>query len=172
MNLIIPRCYSPLARTVAFFCAAVSLFFVAAPPASAASLITPTHGTATSVISSVVFNPDSTVSIEADQIGSLSNVGTFTGHFSYRAVPTPVAIIYGGSATLVIAGGDKIFLTASIVALGADYPRTVYGALTIRGGTGHYKSATGTLLINGIDDGSLTNTITIHGSIVTPKSGK
>ncbi|MEO6569274.1 MAG: hypothetical protein ABIO94_10975 [Opitutaceae bacterium] len=58
----------------------------------------------------------------------------------------------------------------SIVELGLDYPRTLNEALTITGGTGRFVGATGTLLVSGIDEESLTDTIQIHGAILTPGS--
>lgn len=134
-----------------------------------AALVTATQGSATTTITSLVFNADTTISIEADQSGYLSNVGTFTAHFSYLAIPTPTTIVLVGSGTLVTASGDRLFLQASIVELGLDYPRTLDGALLITGGTGRFSGATGTLLVSGIDEESLTDTIQIQGSIVTPQ---
>lgn len=141
--------------------------FVTLPRASAA-LVTTTQGSATTTITSLIFNADGTISIEADQSGYLSNVGSFTAHFSYLAVPTPATIVLVGSGTLTTAAGERLYLQASIVELGLDYPRTLNGALTITGGTGRFKGATGTLLVSGVDEESLTDTIQIQGAILTP----
>jgi hypothetical protein len=168
INMLTLRVPSWFTRLAAFFgIAAASMAF--APRASAA-LITTTSGSATTTITSLVFNADTTISIEAVQSGYLSNIGAFTASFSYTAVPTPTTIVLVGTGTLTTAKGDKLFLQATIVELGLDYPRTLDGALTIVGGTGRFSGATGTLLVSGIDEESLTDTIQVHGAIVTPGS--
>jgi hypothetical protein len=167
MKLILPRLRSAASiRTSVSLCVATAMLLVSAPTASAA-LITSTQGSATTTITSIVFNADSTISIEADQSGTLSHVGAFTAHFSYLAIPTPVTISIVGTGTLTASNGDKINLTATVLELGADYPRTLNGVLVITGGTGRYAGATGTLLTSGTDEESLTDTIQIQGTIVT-----
>lgn len=158
---IIRRCFAVLLA---------SLLPLSCPLSAAAALITTTQGSATTTITSLVFNADTTISIEADQSGYLSNIGTFTAHFSYVAVPTPTTIVLVGSGTLITANGDRLYLQASIVELGLDYPRTLDGSLLITGGTGRFAGATGTLLVSGVDEESLTDTIQIQGSIVTPRN--
>ncbi|HEX2855253.1 MAG TPA: hypothetical protein VHO24_18605 [Opitutaceae bacterium] len=157
-------------RSGAVFALTIALLGMT-PQANAAPLITLTQGSAVTTITSAIFHPDGiTISIESEQAGYLSHVGAFTAHFSYLAVGTPVAIAIVGNGTLTTGNGDKIFLAASIVELGADYPRTLDGTLTITGGTGRYKGATGALVVHGIDEESLTDTITISGTIVTAGS--
>ena len=156
-------------RAGLFVCLATVLMLTT-PSASAAPLITLTQGSATTTITSLVFNADGTISIEAEQSGYLSNVGAFTAHFSYLAIPTPATILLVGTGTMQIAGGDQLFLTASILELGLDYPRLLDGTLTITGGTGRYAGATGALVVSGIDEESLTDTVNITGSIVTLRS--
>jgi hypothetical protein len=157
---------STVTRVSAFFFLVATLLTASAPHASAA-VVTSTRGSATTTITSLVFNADTTISIEADQTGYLANVGAFTAHFSYLAVPTPATIVLVGTGTLLTASGDRLFLQASIVELGLDYPRSLNGALTITGGTGRFAGTTGTLLVSGIDEESLTDTIQIQGAIVT-----
>jgi hypothetical protein len=153
-------------RSFAVGCTTAVLLLVV-PRASAAPVITQTQGSATTTITNIVFNADTTISIEAVQSGTLSHVGAFTAHFSYLAIPSPLTIAIVGTGTLTASNGDKIFLTASILEIGADYPRTLNGALTITGGTGRFAGATGTLLTSGVDEESLTDTIQIHGAIIT-----
>jgi hypothetical protein len=171
MNSLLHRFRSLAAlRACSAFTLAIALLGMT-PQASAAPLVTFTQGTATTTITSAVFHPDGlTISIESEQVGYLSNVGTFTAQFSYLAVGTPTTIVIVGNGTLTTSNGDKIFLAASIVEMGLDYPRTLDGTLTITGGTGKYKGATGALVVHGIDEASETDTITINGSIITPGS--
>jgi hypothetical protein len=152
MKILTLRAPSWFFRFTAFFSVAAALLF-SAPQASAA-LITTTTGSATTTITTAVFHSDVLISIEAVQSGYLSNIGAFTANFSYTA--------------LVTANGNRLYLQASILELGLDYPRTLNGALTIIGGTGRFAGATGTLLINGMDEESLTDTIQIQGAIITP----
>ena len=70
---------------------------------------------------------DGTILLEAEQVGHLNHFGHFTGHFSYVAVATPVSFVLLGDATLTNEQGEELFLSASIVELGADYPLTVWG---------------------------------------------
>jgi hypothetical protein len=170
MKLLAPRLRFPSAfRAFTLGCIA-ALVVLASPRVFAAALITPTEGSATTTITSLVFNADGTISIEADQSGYLTNVGAFTAHFSYLAVPTPLTIALVGTGTLWTASGATIYLKASILEIGAAYPRTLNGALTIAGGTGRYAGATGVLYVSGVDEESLTDTIQIRGAIVTPAS--
>jgi hypothetical protein len=169
INLLKTGLRSSAARFGAFICVATALLAITAPRASAA-LLTTTQGSATTTITSLVFNADSTLSIESVQSGYLSNIGAFTARFSYTAFPTPTTIVLVGTGTLITATGDRLFLQASIVEMGLDYPRTLNGALTITGGTGRFVGAKGTLLVSGIDEESLTDTIQIQGAILTPGS--
>lgn len=171
MNSLLVR-FRFLAALRGFAAFALAIAFLGMTPhAVAAPLITLTQGSATTTVTSLVFHPDGlTISIDSDQVGYLSNVGAFTAHFSYLAVGTPTTIMIVGNGTLTTSNGDKLFLAASIVEMGLDYPRTLDGTLTITGGTGRYKGATGALLVHGIDEESLTDTISITGTIVTPGS--
>lgn len=154
-------------RGCAAFAVAIALLGMT-PQAVAAPHLTSTQGSATTTVTSAVFHPDGiTISIESEQVGYLSNVGAFTAHFSYLAIGTPTAIFITGNGTLTTSNGDKIFLTAAIVEVGLDYPYTLDGVLTVTGGTGKYKGATGALLVHGIDEASPTDTISIAGTIVT-----
>src|SRR5687768_13684289 len=101
-------------RACASLCVAAATLIVAVPRAFEA-LLTLTQGSATTTITSLVFNPDTTISIEAEQSGYLSNVGAFTAQFSYTAIPSPATILLLGSGILYTANGDRIYLTASIL---------------------------------------------------------
>lgn len=155
-------------RVCVLLSVATAFLFGSASSASAAPLVTWTSGSATTTITNLIFNDDGTISIESEQSGYLSQVGAFTAHFSYLVIPTPTALFLVGSGTLITTSGDCMSLTALIVEWGADYPRTLNGVLTIKGGTGRYAGATGTLLVNGIDEESLTDTINLQGAILTP----
>jgi len=168
MKMLTLRAPSWFFRFTAFFSVAAALLF--SVPQASAALITTTAGSATTTITTAVFHSDVLISIEAVQSGYLSNIGAFTAHFSYTAVATPATITIVGSGTLVTANGNRLYLQASILELGLDYPRTLNGALTITGGTGRFSGATGTLLIKGLDEESLTDTIQIQGAIITPGS--
>ena len=162
------RAPSWFSRFTAFFSVVAALLF--SVPQASAALVTTTKGSATTTITTAVFHSDILISFEAVQSGYLSNIGAFTAQFAYTAVATPATITIVGSGTLVTAKGDRLYLQASILELGLDYPRTLDGALTITGGTGRFSGATGTLLINGMDEESLTDTIQIQGAIITPGS--
>lgn len=153
---------------------AVVAVFSVAPSASAAFLaslaiklkIVTVAGSATNQVTNVVFHDNGTISLEAVQVGYLSHFGNFTGHFSYSAVPSPGAILLLGSGTLINQDGERLTLTASVLELGADYPYTIIGTLTVTGGTGRFARATGELTISGTDTGSLTDTLDIQGALV------
>jgi hypothetical protein len=143
----------------------LALFSASAAPASAA--VIPTQGSATTTITNLVFNDDGTISIDAVESGTLSKIGAFTAQFSYVATPAPTGLVLVGTGTITTAKGDKLFVKARILEIGADYPFTVSGLLTITGGTGRYAGATGALYVSGIDDVSLTDTLQIQGAVIT-----
>lgn len=165
MNLALPSRGFSAARFWAYLGIAAGLLFLAAPRAAAA--IINTQGSATTTITSLVFNADGTISIEADQVGTLSKIGAFTGHLSYIAVPTPTALILVGSGTLRTASGEQIFLKARILELGTGYPYLVNGVLAVAGGTGRYAGASGALAVSGTDEEALTDTLQLQGAVVT-----
>jgi hypothetical protein len=178
MNSILTRFRSFVVRACRFsavFC--VATLFVIPPPAAAADLfglpnlhnirIQRVSGSAVTTITSLVFLNDVTMAIEAEQVGHLTGFGNFTGHFSYIAVASPATIVLVGSATLTNDQGEQLHVTASILELGADYPRTVNGTLTVTGGTGRYAGATGVIGVSGIDEESPTDTFNFDGTLVT-----
>src|SRR5206468_3868092 len=57
-------------------------------------------GSATNTVTSLNFINDTTIQIEADQVGYLTHFGNFTGHFSYLASASPTTILLLGKATL------------------------------------------------------------------------
>src|SRR5204862_6506911 len=115
--------------------------------AAVAAAIVHVKGSGTTTVTNLVYNADGTISIEADQAGQLTRFGQFTGHFSYLAVPTPAAILLAGTGSLRATNGDQLFLKASLIEVGLDYPRALSGTLTITGGTGQYAGATGSLFV-------------------------
>lgn len=121
------------------------------------------EGSATNTVTSLDFINANTIAIEAEQVGELTNFGKFTGEFSYVAVVHPESTVIVGTATLTNENGDQLFLTARIVELGADYPFTVIGTLTVTGGTGDFAGARGTIALTGEDDVSLTDTFQLSG---------
>src|SRR5258706_6855636 len=115
-------------RSTFRLCALVFAFafagFVAAPSARAAFVMI-VQGSGTTTITSLVFNDDTTISIEADQTGYLSGFGFFTGHFSYTAIPSPATILLVGTGTITNTNGETLTLAVSILEVGTDYPRTL-----------------------------------------------
>ena len=159
-------------RALAVVCAAmmvcpVPASLMAAPPLSLSVKLLSVKGSATNTITSLEFINDVTLRIEAQQVGHLSHFGDFTGDFSYLAVASPISILLVGNATLTNTDGDQLFLTASILELGAAYPMTVSGVLTITGGTGRFAGATGAINVSGKDEESLTDTFKLAGTIIT-----
>lgn len=154
-------------RTAAALCfALIALCFVPSRAAAVESFVA--IGSATTSITSLIFNDDGTISIEADQVGFLSGFGSFTGHFSYRAYPSANSILLLGTGNLTNAAGDKISVNATLLEVGADYPLTINGKLTITSGTGRFSEARGTLFVSGKDEASLTDQIFFRGVIVIP----
>lgn len=125
-------------------------------------------GKASNTITSLVFNENGTISIEAEQEGTLSHFGHFTGHFSYLAIPSPLSIVLLGTAEITTDAGDRLNLAAVITELGADYPYTLVGTLTVTGGTGRFAGATGALAVSGRDTAELTDTLELRGTLVLP----
>lgn len=128
-----------------------------------------TRGTGTSTVTQITENPEGTLTLLAEQEGSLIHLGKFTGDFTYLAT-----IDYNTGTTLITGNGvfnfkkgDKLFLSANIVEVGVDYPRPYTGALTVTGGTGKYAGASGLLEITGLDEESLTDGFVLSGAIVT-----
>jgi hypothetical protein len=125
------------------------------------------NGTAANTITSLTFINDVTLAIEAEQVGHLSHFGNFTGHFSYLAVASPATILLLGHATLTNDRGEQLFLTASILEVGTDYPRQVVGTLTVTGGTGRFAGTAGAITVGGVDGEDLTDTFTLAGTLTT-----
>jgi hypothetical protein len=121
------------------------------------------EGSATNTVTSLDFINANTIAIEAEQVGELTNFGKFTGEFSYVAVVHPESTVIFGTATLTNENGDQLFLTVRVVELGAEYPFTVLGTLTVTGGTGNYAGARGTIALTGEDDVSLSDTFQLSG---------
>lgn len=126
-------------------------------------------GLAVTTLTSLEFNDDGTIAIEAVQVGHLSHFGEFTGQFSYVAIPSATSTVLRGSATLTNENGDQLYLTAFILELGADYPYTVTGALSVTGGTGRFAGATGLVAVTGIDTASPTDTLKLQGTLILEK---
>ena len=159
-------------------CASIAtvLFFAAAPTASAAPAtlslkpkVVAVSGSATTTLTSLEYNADGTISIEAAQVGHLSQFGDFTGHLSYLAIPSPTSILLRGTATLTNKKGEQLHLFALILELGTDYPYTATGVLTVTGGTGRYAGATGLIVVTGYDTESPTDTLNLQGTLVLEK---
>lgn len=160
---------SRFASRLGVFCGlAFALLFAAVPRASALSLINHVEGSGTNTLTSVVTNPDGTVSIEAEQAGTLSGFGTFTGHFAYTALPSPTGFILVGSGEITNTRGEHLSLLVAITETGADYPFTIDGLITIIGGTGRFAGATGALHITGVDTAEPVDFIHLDGVIVAP----
>jgi hypothetical protein len=144
-----------------------------APHAAAALLplslpkILPFNGSAANTITSLEFINDVTLAIEAEQVGYMTNFGNFTGHFSYTAVATPATILLVGNATLVNDQNEQLFVTATVLEVGTDYPKSVAGTLTVTGGTGRFAGATGTIAVSGVDDEPLTDVFQLNGTVIT-----
>jgi hypothetical protein len=126
-------------------------------------------GTASNTITSLEFINDVTLRIEAVQMGYLSHFGNFTGDFSYLAVASPVSITLVGNATLTNDVGEQLFLTATVLEVGTDYPYQVYGTLVVTGGTGRFAGATGSITVRGVDGEELTDTFSLAGTLITFK---
>jgi hypothetical protein len=168
------RFSSELFSRVAVLCVATVLLLgptpllcAAAAASSHAVHVTNVTGSATNTVTSLVFLNDTTILIESQQVGHLTQFGDFTGRFSYVALASPTSILLLGRATLTNAQGEELFVTASILELGADYPRSANGTLTVTGGTGHYAGATGSIAISGTDEESLTDTFQLNGTLIT-----
>jgi hypothetical protein len=155
-------------------CVSVVFALVIAPLPRVSAAILPSltvslvsvSGSATNTVTSLNFINDTTIQIEADQVGYLTHFGNFTGHFSYLASASPTTILLLGKATLTNEHGDQLFLTASILEVGADYPRSLNGVLTVTGGTGGFAGAKGTISVSGTDEESLTDTVTLNGALL------
>jgi hypothetical protein len=161
-------------RVVAIVCMLVML--CPAPRIFAASLsnllsvkLLRVSGEASNTITSLEFINDVTLQIEAVQVGYLSHFGNFTGDFSYLAVASPTSIALLGNATLTNDVGEQLFLTATVLELGAGYPYQVTGTLLVTGGTGHFAGATGTIVVTGVDGEELTDTFKLAGTLLTVK---
>lgn len=153
----------------------VCVFLVATLTLSALDLRAPlgeiivTTGSGTSTVTSIIENPDGTLSLEAEQSGRLAHIGSFSAIFSYLAkidYNTGTTLISGGG-TLQNAQGDRLFVTVNIAEVGIDYPRPYTGVLTVTGGTGRFARATGLLEVTGIDEESLTDHFLLSGAIST-----
>lgn len=157
-------------HAAAVACAAICLLG-SAPSASGSLLpafsVKVVSGYAENTVTSLEFINDVTIRIESEQVGHLSGFGDFTGHFSYLALATPTTITLLGSATLTNERGEQLYLAASLLEVGADYPLTVTGALAVLGGTGRFAGATGTLSVSGTDDEDLTDTFHLNGVLIT-----
>jgi hypothetical protein len=162
-------------RIVILLCAFFGLAFAAPQPASAriGGEILVVSGSGQSTITSLVENPDDTLSIEAYQVGHLSGIGAFVGYFSYVAhidYNTGTTLLIG-SGYLVTSVGDQINLSVRIVQGGVDYPRPFAGILTVQGGTGRFAGASGHLTTSGFDEESLTDRFQLYGVISTLRVG-
>jgi hypothetical protein len=131
-----------------------------------------THGSGSSTITSLVENPDGTLSIEADQAGTLSHVGKFTGVFSYLATvdPDTGTTYLNGHGYFQTVNGDQLQVNLMIVEYGLDYPKPYFGVLNVTGGTGRFAGAQGVLAINGIDEESLTDSFELNGELSLVRS--
>lgn len=163
-----------LGRVIAVACMVVMLCpaprIFAGPLSSLLSIkVLSVSGTADNTITSLEFINDVTLRIEAVQVGYLSHFGNFTGDFSYLAVASPVSITLVGNATLTNDVGEQLFLTATVLELGAGYPYQVTGTLVVTGGTGRFAGATGTIAVKGVDGEELTDTFNLAGTLITLK---
>src|SRR5882724_4335273 len=131
-----------------------------------------TEGSGASTITSIVFNPDGTISIVATQEGQLSHLGKFTGSFAYLATidPNTGTTFISGNGYFTMLTGDRINFAITIIEVGLDYPHPYAGGLTVTGGTGRFAGARGLLEINGIDDVSFTDPFKLAGVILTRSS--
>jgi hypothetical protein len=157
------------ARAFAFIVAVFATFLVTPSLVLAKPVVTFVQGAGTTTVTSLVFNDDGTISIEADQAGHLSGFGVFNGHFAYTAFPTPTGFVLLGSGQITNHRGEQLFFAVTILEFGTDYPFVLNGLLAITGGTGRFAGATGALYISGLDEESLTDDITLQGAIITPR---
>ena len=174
MNLALaPKFLRLPIRLLASLCALAATAFSVDLVSSLGNVLL-THGTGTSTVTDITYNADDTITLKAEQKGTLLHLGKFNGDFTYLAT-----IDYNTGLTLITGNGrfnfgqgDKLHLSASIVEVGLDYPRPFTGALTITGGTGRFTNASGVLEITGIDEESLTDGIVLSGTISTNGSRK
>ena len=139
-------------------------------PANSAKIkVVAVGGSAITTLTSLAFNEDGTIAIEAVQVGRLSHFGEFTGQFSYVAIPSATTTLLQGNATLTNEDGDQLYITAAIVEQGADYPYTVTGVLTITGGTGRFEKSTGLVAVTGMDTASPTDALKLRGTLILEK---
>ena len=160
---------SPLPRLCSVFCALLALTLAVPHEAAARQAGNPvvTSGGGTSTLTSLVENPDGTLTIEAYQEGFLRGLGRFDGFFSYVAhidYDTGITQLIG-SGMFVTPSGDELHLSVHLVQVGLDYPRPFTGMLTVQGGTGRFARASGLLTISGQDDESLTDRFELSGAI-------
>jgi hypothetical protein len=156
--------------TILLFTPALTVSAAQPTPAKAAKTkVVAVSGVAITTLTSLVFNDDGTIAIEAVQVGHLSYFGEFTGQFTYVAIPSATSILIRGTAILTNEDGDHLYLTALILEQGADYPYAVSGALTVTGGTGRFASATGLIAVTGNDTVSPTDTLNLDGTLVLIK---
>ncbi|MGH7956590.1 MAG: hypothetical protein ACREH8_06220 [Opitutaceae bacterium] len=135
-------------------------------PSSLLVKVVQVEGSATNTITELVPINEITFLIKAEQVGYLSHFGNFTGEFSYVATGTPVSIVLVGDATLTNTRGEQLFVTATIVELGTDYPYAVSGTLVVTGGTGRFSASAGTIAVTGTDEESLVDAFHLKGALV------
>jgi hypothetical protein len=127
------------------------------------------QGGGTSTLTSVVENADGTLSLEAEQKGSLSHFGDFTGLFRYTAYIdyTTGATLLLGEGYLQASNGDQLFLELEIAEPEPEYPKTFTGTMRVVGGTGRCQGAVGLLYISGVDEESPEDAFQFGGIFVT-----
>jgi hypothetical protein len=171
MKLNLARC----SLLTALFALGFALPALSAAPASAAKKdVVVTHGSGSSTITDFTENPDGTDSIVADQEGTLSGFGPFTGTFSYLANidPNTGTTLLTGQGLFKFANGDQLFVDLIIVEVGLDYPKPYAGVMNVTGGTGRFANAQGFLVINGSDGESFTDPFQLHGELTLAHGAK
>jgi hypothetical protein len=161
-------------RSLRTICLVAMLTLSASSPLSAKNhpcsiRFSTTEGSATSTLTDFVENSDGTLSLQAEQEGTLSGFGAFTGMFHYVAHIDPAGetTLLLGCGVFVFDNDDELHLQVTILERGADYPKPFFGFLSITGGTGRFAGARGIIETSGTDGEDFTDPFHLSGVIMT-----
>jgi len=127
-----------------------------------AGVARPFQGTlALELVGEPAFEPPSTVSVHFTGTGEATHLGRFTATLDLDIdVSNEPAETSSGTVTLKSADGDSIFGTVAGRATAVGEGHLIVETVTIVRGTGRFADATGTFVINRVDDrGSFEGTI-------------